>query len=208
MVMSSIEVASDKTNTMNQSGRVYALYKVYPSDKFAVAHIGRTTRKSPSRRWFLGYFRSKFDYEAEVRWLDKHEPDTVCHYDADEISDRGITDICDSAKFIEKCDRLAKEMFAERQQRDREYDEYKADLQRRGLKESDLPLSQRRFPRLFEQPITLESCYLSVTDFGEINWAAEKEALDKRLKEVRKSSQHGGQEDINAGIKYALRYID
>ena len=37
----------------------YALYKRYPN----------------GFRFFLGHFRDKYDYDAEVEWLDEHEKD-------------------------------------------------------------------------------------------------------------------------------------
>jgi hypothetical protein len=52
----------------------YALYKRYPS----------------GFRYFIGYFRAKYDYEAEVEWLEKHEkePEPI-DYVAKEVKSAG-----------------------------------------------------------------------------------------------------------------------
>ena len=168
--MSEITVQPKNPHRLYAGDTIYALYKVYPKGS----------------RWFIGHFRSKFDYEAEVRWLDKHEPDPVpCRYVAEETGDWGIKDICDSAKFIAECEAKAKASFERKQQTEREYEEYQADLKRRGIKESDLPLSQRRWPRLFgPSHVTLADCYWWTYYGMDTNWAAENEIFTRRIKEV------------------------
>ena len=168
--MSEITVQPKNPHRLYAGDTIYALYKVYPKGS----------------RWFIGHFRSKFDYEAEVRWLDQHEPDPVpCRYVAEETGDWGIKDICDSAKFIAECEAKAKASFERMQQTEREYEEYQADLKRRGIKETDLPLSQRRWPRLFgPSHVTLADCYWWTYYGMDTNWAAENEIFTRRIKEV------------------------
>lgn len=168
--MSEITVQPKNPHRLYAGDTIYALYKVYPKGS----------------RWFIGHFRSKFDYEAEVRWLDRHEPDPVpCRYVAEETGDWGIKGICDSAKFIAECEAKAKARFERKQQADREDEEYQAELERRCIKETDLPLSQRRFPRICcVSRVTLADFYWwAYRDMG-TRWAAEDEIFARRIKEV------------------------
>ena len=175
--MSKIVIQRKNPHKLYAGETIYALYKVYPKGS----------------KWFIGYFRNPYDYEAEVRWLDKHEPEPEpISYIAEETGDYGIKDICDSLTFIKKCDELAKENYDRHQRLDKEYDEYLADLARRGIKETDLPLSQRRFPRLFNISVSLADCYYFLTEFNTVRpkWAAEKELLEKRYNVARTGVIH------------------
>ena len=50
----------------------YSFYKVYPGGS----------------RFHIGHFRTQYDYEAEVSWLDRYEPEPApVHYEAHEEGD-------------------------------------------------------------------------------------------------------------------------
>ena len=126
------------------SHRCYSLHKVYPK----------------GGKFYIGHFRAPYDYEAEVEWLDAHEPDPEpVHYEAHEESDFGIKDICDSGKYAAKLSKIVQEKWKEQQKISKEYDEWIADLDTRGLKPQDLSLIERRWPKLFSDP-TISDLYV------------------------------------------------
>lgn len=76
--MSEIVVEKFDDNVLRAGNICYALYKRYPN----------------GFRFFLGHFRDKYDYEAEVEWLDAHEKDPEeVYYALRYIYDQPGTDI-------------------------------------------------------------------------------------------------------------------
>lgn len=76
--MSEIVVEKFDDNVLRAGNICYALYKRYPN----------------GFRFFLGHFRDKYDYDAEVEWLDEHEKDPEpVYYARRYIYDQPATDI-------------------------------------------------------------------------------------------------------------------
>lgn len=111
--MSKIYVEKFGDNVLRAGNICHALYKRYPS----------------GYRFFIGHFRSAYDYEAEAEWLDAHEkePEPV-YYVAKEVSDWKLKNICDSAKYAEKLKARVKERWEAKQKASKEYQEWKAEL--------------------------------------------------------------------------------
>lgn len=98
--MSKIVVEKFDDNVLWPGNICYALYKRYPN----------------GFRFFLGHFRAKYDYDAEVEWLDAHEKDPEeVYYVAKEVSDWKLKDICDSTKYAEKLKARVKERWEAKQ---------------------------------------------------------------------------------------------
>ena len=119
--MSEIVVEKFDDNVLWPGKICYALYKRYPN----------------GFRFFLGHFRAKYDYEAEVEWLGAHEKDPEeVYYVAKEVSDWKLKDICDSTKYAEKLKARVKERWEAKQKARKEYQEWKTELVAKGMTES------------------------------------------------------------------------
>lgn len=198
--MSNIIIEKIKNNVLRPGGICYALYKRYPS----------------GFRFFLGHFRAKYDYEAEVEWLDAHEKDPEpVYYIAKEVSDWKLKNICDSAKYAEKLKERAKERWEAKQKAYQKYQEWKAELIAKGMTESDLPLSKRRFPPLLGEP-TMADMYhhcMFGDDDMEPKWEAERkiahELADKAWTEENLSPDGfvKVRPTTYENIYYSLRYL-
>lgn len=155
--MSKIYVEKFDDSVLRAGNICYALYKRYPN----------------GFRFFLGYFRAKYDYDAEVEWLDAHEKDPEpVYYVAKEVSDWKLKNICDSAKYAEKLKARVKERWEAKQKANKEYKEWKAELVAKGMTESDLPLYKRKFPPLFTEPTLADMLFDG--DDVEPKWEAER----------------------------------
>lgn len=150
--MSEIVVDKFDDNVLRAGNICYALYKRYPN----------------GFRFFLGHFRTKYDYDAEVEWLDAHEKDPEeVYYVAKEVSDWKLKNICDSAKYAEKLKARVKERWEAKQKANKEYKEWKAELVAKGMTESDLPLSKRKCLHFWVNPpwptCTTTACSMATT---------------------------------------------
>lgn len=198
--MSNIIIEKIKNNVLYPGDICYALYKRYPS----------------GFRFFLGHFRTKYDYEAEVEWLDAHEKDPEpVYYIAKEVSDWKLKNICDSAKYAEKLKARVKERWEAKRKADKKYQEWKAELIAKGMPESDLPLSKRMFPPLLGEPIMTDMYHYCM--FGDDDmkpkWEAERkiahELADKAWAEENMSLDGfvKVRPTIYENIYYSLRYL-
>jgi len=164
-----VEIVPYNKNALNPGGLVYALYKVYPSDRFAVGHIGRTTDHVPSRMWFIGYFRSEEDYGQYLE-----DPDG-CTMQLKQVSDYGIPEssIADAKRDRDNAERekVVRRIRRKFHKRHPSADEiqYRKELARikrrnrryrkKGMEPPPTPLICRRFPSLFDMqsvPLTTE----------------------------------------------------
>ena len=200
--MSEIVVEKFDDNVLWPGKICYALYKRYPN----------------GFRFFLGHFRAKYDYDAEVEWLDAHEKDPEpVYYVAKEVSDWKLKNICDSAKYAEKLKARVKERWEAKQKASKEYQEWKAELVAKGMTESDLPLSKRRFPPLFTEPTLADMYHYCMFDDDDMEpkWEAERkiahELADKAW-ELENLSPDGRFVMVRPmanyeNIYYSLRYL-
>ncbi len=200
--MSEIYVEKFEDNVLWPGNICYALYKRYPN----------------GFRFFLGHFRAKYDYDAEVEWLDAHEKDPEpVYYVAKEVSDWKLKNICDSAKYAEKLKARVKERWEAKQKANKEYREWKVELIARGMTESDLPLSKRKFPPLFSEPTLADMYHYCMFDDDEMEpkWEAERkiahELADKAW-ELENLSPDGRFVNVRPmtnyeNIYYSLRYL-
>lgn len=159
--MSEIVVEKFDDNVLRAGNICYALYKRYPN----------------GFRFFLGHFRDKYDYDAEVEWLDEHEKDPEpVYYVAKEVSDWKLKNICDSAKYAEKLKARVKERWEAKQKARKEYQEWKAELVAKGMSESDLPLSKRMFPPLLGEPTLADMYHYCILGDDDMypKWEAER----------------------------------
>ena len=205
--MSKIFVEKFDDNVLRAGDICYALYKKYPN----------------GYRFFIGHFRSAYDYEAEAEWLDAHEkePEPVC-YVAKEVGDWKLEDICDSAKFAAHLDVIARDRWEKVQKAAKAYDDWKARLVAMGIGEGDLPLSQRMWPPLFCEP-TLAGMYFSVIHDNdalmpkwEAEWKRFHELVDRVQQEERARKEWKKGTDGIVGVRplstkegmyFQLRYL-
>ena len=191
--MDKITVIPMNRNRLWAGELCYSLVKVYPR----------------GGKFYIGHFRTPYDYESEVEWLERHEPEPgPVRYEAHEESDWGIKGICDSAKYAETMEAIVRQKWEAVQKAKREYDEWKAGVEASGKSISDLPLIARRFPPLFGEP-TLADIYRSCFWEHRPVWEAEK----KRLHELAEKAEVGGcmpeipEIPAELQVRYALRYL-
>ena len=204
--MSKIFVEEFEDNVLWPGNICYALYKRYPNGS----------------RFFLGHFRAKYDYEAEVEWLDIHEKDPEpVYYIAKEVSDWKLENICDSAKYAEKLKARVKERWEAKQKANKKYQEWKAELVAKGMTEHDLPLSRRMAPPLLGEPTLTDMYYYCMFDDDmEAKWEAERkiarELADKAWQEeLAREEWKKGVDGIvgvrptttKEGMYFQLRYL-
>ena len=162
-----INIIEYPKNALNPGGLVYALYKVYPKAKWSTGHIGRTKKTELSQCWFVGYMRSKQDYEKAINYLEEHENDgSQIRYELRQVSDYHIPEylITDAKRDAEKLS-LAKiigrirRKFAKRHPSESEIRHRKEmarwkrrerRYKRKGKTPPPRPLKYRRFPALFD----------------------------------------------------------
>lgn len=190
--MSSITVIPMDKNRLWAGEICYSLHKVYPA----------------GGKFYVGHFRSAYDYEAEVEWLDEHEPEPgPVRYEAHEESDWGLTDdICDSVKYVELIEAVVQRKWAAQQKARKEYDDWKAELAAKGIDEHDLPLIKRKFPRLFGEQ-TLADLYWSCIWEYRPMWEAERKRLNELVAKAGLGEKVLRTVPDALVIKYALRYI-
>lgn len=205
--MSKIYVEKFDDNVLWPGKICYALYKKYPS----------------GYRFFIGHFRSEYDYDAEAEWLDAHEkgPEPIC-YVAKEVSDWKLEDICDSAKYAEKLKARVKERWEAKQKATKEYQEWKAELVAKGMTEHGLPLSKRKMPPLFGEPTLADMYHYCMFDDNDMKpkWEAEwkrfhelvgKARQEERAREEWKKGTDGivgvRPTTTKEGMYFQLRYL-
>ena len=200
--MSKIFVEKFDDNVLCPGKICYALYKKYPS----------------GYRFFIGHFRSAYDYEAEAEWLDAHEkePEPIC-YVAKEVSDWKLEDICDSAKFAAHLDVITRDRWEKVQKAAKAYDDWKARLVAMRIEEHDLPLSERLMPPLFAEPTFADMYYSVIRDnkMLEPKWAAYKKRLNELVdKACREEWKKVTEEMVSVrplstkeGMYFQLRYL-
>ena len=200
--MSDITVIPLDGNRLTPGEICYALYKKYPG----------------GFKFFIGHFRSAYDYEAEAEWLDTHEKDPKpASYLAEEESDWKLEDICDSAKYAAHLDLATRDRWEKVKQSYKAYDDWKAGLVAMGIDEHDLPMSKRLMPPLFAEP-TLADMYYSVIRDNEMlepKWAAYKKRLNELVDKACREEWKKGTEEMarvrplstKEGMYFQLRYL-
>ena len=200
--MSKIFVEKFDDNVLYPGKICYALYKKYPN----------------GYRFFIGHFRSAYDYEAEAEWLDAHEkePEPIC-YVAKEVSDWKLEDICDSAKFAAHLDLVARDRWEKVKQSSKAYDDWKAGLVAMRIEEHDLPLSKRLMPPLFAEPTFADMYYSVIRDnkMLEPKWAAYKKRLNELVDKACREEWKKVTEEMTRvrplstkeGMYFQLRYL-
>lgn len=114
--MPNIQYVPLNPNRLWAGSIAYALYKVYPSGKM----------------WLVGHFCSPYDYEAEIDWLERHEPEAApISYRVEEIGYSVKGEICDSKKYADAIMDRARKLYYARQEAIKSYARWKADLERR-----------------------------------------------------------------------------
>ena len=191
--MPNIQYVPLNPNRLWAGSVAYALYKVYPSGK----------------TWLVGHFCSPYDYEAEIDWLESHEPEAApISYRVEEVGYSVKGEICDSRKYADAIMDRARKLYYARQEAIKSYARWKADLERRGIDEHSLPLSQRRMPPMWGASLTwadtIRYCYMDSTT-ARPKWAAE----GKRVEELISTAlaTEGKPERNMHGIDIALRYL-
>jgi hypothetical protein len=200
--MSKIFVEKFDDNVLRAGDICYALYKKYPG----------------GFKFFIGHFRSAYDYEAEAEWLDAHEKDPKpASYIAEEESDWKLEDICDSAKYAAHLDLVARDRWEKVKQAAKAYDDWKAGLVAMRIEEHDLPLSKRLMPPLFAEPTFADMYYSVIRDnkMFEPKWAAYKKRLNELVDKACQEEWKKVTEDMarvrplstKEGMYFQLRYL-
>jgi hypothetical protein len=200
--MSKIFVEKFDDNVLRAGDICYALYKKYPG----------------GFKFFIGHFRSAYDYEAEAEWLDAHEKDPKpASYIAEEESDWKLEDICDSAKYAAHLDLVARDRWEKVKQAAKAYDDWKAGLVAMRIEEHDLPLSKRLMPPLFAEPTFADMYYSVIRDnkMLEPKWAAYKKRLNELVdkacqeewKKVTEEMTRVRPLSTKEGMYFQLRYL-
>ena len=118
-------------------------------------------------------------------------------------------EICDSKKYADAIMDRARKLYYARQEAIKSYGRWKADLERRGIDEHSLPLSQRRMPPMLGASLTwadtIRYCYLDSAT-ARPKWAAESKWVEELISTALATEGKPEHQNMH-GIDIAFRYL-